>query len=52
MAQQQPRVRDQVTPEGWEQRVALAVAYRPVARFGRDDLIFTQLSARVPRTSS
>ena len=41
-------VRDQVTPQEWEQRVALAAAYRLVAHFGWDDLIFTHLSARVP----
>ncbi len=41
-------VRDRVTPEEWNQRVALAAAYRLVARFGWDDLIFTHLSARVP----
>jgi ribulose-5-phosphate 4-epimerase/fuculose-1-phosphate aldolase len=40
-------VRDQVTPEEWEQRVALAAAYRLVAYFRWDDLIFTHLSARV-----
>jgi ribulose-5-phosphate 4-epimerase/fuculose-1-phosphate aldolase len=48
MAQQQPCVRDQVTHEEWEQRVALAAAYRLVAHFGWDDLVFTHLSARVP----
>src|SRR5271156_498417 len=42
-------VRDRVTPEEWEQRVALAAAYRLVAHFGWGDLIFTPLSARVPR---
>jgi ribulose-5-phosphate 4-epimerase/fuculose-1-phosphate aldolase len=41
-------VRSQVSPEEWQQRVALAAAYRLVARFGWDDLIFTHLSARVP----
>src|SRR5271170_6750329 len=41
-------VRDRVTPEEWEQRVALAAAYRLVAHFGWDDLIFTHLSGRVP----
>jgi ribulose-5-phosphate 4-epimerase/fuculose-1-phosphate aldolase len=41
-------VRDRVTSEEWEQRVALAAAYRLVAHFGWDDLIFTHLSARVP----
>jgi ribulose-5-phosphate 4-epimerase/fuculose-1-phosphate aldolase len=37
-----------VTPEEWEQRVALAAAYRLVAHFRWDDLVFTHLSARVP----
>jgi ribulose-5-phosphate 4-epimerase/fuculose-1-phosphate aldolase len=41
-------VRDRVAPEEWEQRVALAAAYRLVAHFRWDDLIFTHLSARVP----
>jgi ribulose-5-phosphate 4-epimerase/fuculose-1-phosphate aldolase len=45
MTQQQ---HDRVTPEEWEQRVALAAAYRLVAYFHWDDLIFTHLSARVP----
>jgi ribulose-5-phosphate 4-epimerase/fuculose-1-phosphate aldolase len=37
-----------VTPQEWEQRVALAAAYRLVAHFRWDDLVFTHLSARVP----
>jgi ribulose-5-phosphate 4-epimerase/fuculose-1-phosphate aldolase len=41
-------VRDQVAPSEWEQRVALAAAYRLVAHFHWDDLVFTHLSARVP----
>src|ERR1700679_2208913 len=41
-------VRDLVSAKEWEQRVSLAAAYRLVARFGWDDLIFTHLSARVP----
>src|ERR1700683_3679775 len=41
-------VRSQVSPEEWEQRVALAATYRLVAHFHWDDLIFTHLSARVP----
>jgi ribulose-5-phosphate 4-epimerase/fuculose-1-phosphate aldolase len=45
---QSSTVRDQVAPAEWEQRVALAAAYRLVAHFGWDDLIFTHLSARVP----
>lgn len=34
--------------EEWQTRVDLAAAYRLVAHFGWDDLIFTHLSARVP----
>jgi len=41
-------IRDQVAPDEWEQRVALAAAYRLVAHFHWDDLIFTHVSARVP----
>src|SRR5712672_3157247 len=32
----------------WQARVDLAAAYRLVAHYGWDDLIFTHLSARVP----
>ena len=38
----------QVTAEEWQQRVDLAAAYRLVAMFGWDDLVFTHISARVP----
>jgi ribulose-5-phosphate 4-epimerase/fuculose-1-phosphate aldolase len=50
MTQQQSSIciRDLVSAKEWEQRVTLAAAYRLVARFGWDDLIFTHLSARVP----
>lgn len=41
-------VRDIVSPEEWALRVDLAAAYRLVALYGWDDLIFTHLSARVP----
>ena len=41
-------VKDQVSPEEWAIRVDLAAAYRLVALYGWDDLIFTHLSARVP----
>jgi ribulose-5-phosphate 4-epimerase/fuculose-1-phosphate aldolase len=41
-------VRARVSAEEWEQRVALAAAYRLVAHFRWDDVIFTHLSARVP----
>src|SRR5258706_14539759 len=40
--------RSDVSEEEWEARVDLAAAYRLVAHYGWDDLIFTHLSARVP----
>ena len=39
-------------PGEWEARVDLAAAYRLVALYGWDDLIFTHLSARVPSSES
>src|SRR5215831_17573717 len=41
-------VRDQTTEAEWQARVDLAAAYRLVALYGWDDLIFTHISARVP----
>ncbi len=41
-------LKDQVSAEEWALRVDLAAAYRLVAHFGWDDLVFTHLSARVP----
>jgi ribulose-5-phosphate 4-epimerase/fuculose-1-phosphate aldolase len=41
-------IRDQVPKEEWQVRVDLAAAYRLVALYGWDDLIFTHISARVP----
>jgi ribulose-5-phosphate 4-epimerase/fuculose-1-phosphate aldolase len=43
-----PSLKDKVSPEEWNIRVDLAAAYRLVAYYGWDDLIFTHLSARVP----
>jgi ribulose-5-phosphate 4-epimerase/fuculose-1-phosphate aldolase len=43
-----PPMKDRVSPEEWKVRVDLAAAYRLVAYYGWDDLIFTHLSARVP----
>ena len=43
-----PNVREQVSEEEWQLRVDLAAAYRLVALYGWDDLIFTHLSVRVP----
>jgi ribulose-5-phosphate 4-epimerase/fuculose-1-phosphate aldolase len=45
-----PSRRDQYTPEEWQTRVDLAAAYRLVALFRWDDLVFTHISARVPDT--
>jgi ribulose-5-phosphate 4-epimerase/fuculose-1-phosphate aldolase len=41
-------VRELVSPEEWQVRVDLAAAYRLVAEYGWDDLVFTHISARVP----
>src|SRR5438105_11537026 len=41
-------VREQVSQEEWQARLDLAAAYRLVALYGWDDLIFTHISARVP----
>jgi ribulose-5-phosphate 4-epimerase/fuculose-1-phosphate aldolase len=43
-----PPMKDRVSEEEWKIRVDLAAAYRLVAYFGWDDLIFTHLSARIP----
>lgn len=41
-------VREQVSEEEWKLRVDLAAAYRLVAYYKWDDVIFTHLSVRVP----
>ena len=41
-------MKGKVSEEEWKIRVDLAAAYRLVAHYGWDDLIFTHLSARVP----
>ena len=43
-----PGRKDKVSVEEWRTRVDLAAAYRLVAMFGWDDLVFTHISARVP----
>ena len=43
-----PTRRDLVSPEEWRLRVDLAAAYRLVALFGWDDLVFTHISAALP----
>jgi ribulose-5-phosphate 4-epimerase/fuculose-1-phosphate aldolase len=42
-----PSVKDKVSAAEWTMRVDLAAAYRLVAEYGWDDLIFTHISARV-----
>ncbi|HEX8640777.1 MAG TPA: class II aldolase/adducin family protein [Allosphingosinicella sp.] len=43
-----PSLQGKVSEEEWKVRVDLAAAYRLVAYYGWDDLIFTHLSARLP----
>ncbi|SPC18039.1 class II aldolase/adducin family protein [Cupriavidus taiwanensis] len=47
---QAPDVYRSVSPIEWQVRVDLAAAYRLVAMFGWDDLVFTHISARIPGT--
>jgi len=43
-----PSMKDRVSPAEWQLRVDLAAAYRLIAVYGWDDLVFTHISARVP----
>jgi ribulose-5-phosphate 4-epimerase/fuculose-1-phosphate aldolase len=43
-----PSLEGKVSDEEWAIRVDLACAYRMIAHYGWDDLIFTHLSARIP----
>lgn len=43
-------IKDQVSPEEWQARVDLAAAYRLVALYGWDDLIFTHITVKIPNT--
>ena len=45
-----PSLKDKVSADEWRVRVDLAAAYRLVAAFRWDDLVFTHISARVPGT--
>lgn len=47
-AQEKSFIREQVSDHEWQARVDLAAAYRLVAHYGWDDLIFTHISVRVP----
>src|SRR5947199_3190035 len=44
-------IRETISSAEWRARVDLAAAYRLVALYGWDDLIFTHISARVPGTA-
>ena len=41
-------IKNRVSAEEWAIRQDLAAAYRLVAHYGWDDMVFTHLSARVP----
>ena len=41
-------IKSKVSEEEWKTREDLAAAYRLVANYGWDDMVFTHLSARVP----
>lgn len=43
-----PSLKDRVSPEEWDTRVDLAAAYRLVAMYGWDDIVFTHITAKVP----
>ena len=43
-----PSLKNEVSAEEWQLRVDLAAAYRLVAMFKWDDLVFTHISARLP----
>jgi ribulose-5-phosphate 4-epimerase/fuculose-1-phosphate aldolase len=43
-------IRDEVSPEEWETRVALAACYRLVDHYGMTDLTYNHITARIPGT--
>jgi ribulose-5-phosphate 4-epimerase/fuculose-1-phosphate aldolase len=45
-------LKGKVSAEEWQTRVDLAAAYRLVALFGWDDLVFTHISARLPSAAA
>ena len=47
-----PSLQNRVSADEWQTRVNLAAAYRLVAAFKWDDLVFTHISARVPGVES
>ena len=47
-----PSLKNEVSVAEWKMRVDLAAAYRAIAHYGWDDLVFTHISARVPNSKS
>ena len=45
-----PQLEGRVSAEEWQTRVDLAAAYRLVALFRWDDLVFTHITAKIPGT--
>ena len=45
-----PSLKEVVGAEEWQLRVDLAAAYRMVALYGWSDLVFTHISARIPKS--
>jgi len=45
-----PQLEGRVSAEEWQARVDLAAAYRLVAHFRWDDLVFTHITAKIPGT--
>ena len=45
-----PQLEGRVSAEEWHARLDLAAAYRLVALFRWDDLVFTHITAKIPGT--
>ena len=45
-------LKEVVSAEEWKLRCDLAACYRLVAAYGWSDLVFTHISARIPRTNT
>ena len=41
-------IKNRVSAEEWQTRIDLAAAYRLVAQYGWDDLVFTHITAKIP----
>ena len=45
-------IKNRVSAEEWQTRIDLAAAYRLVAQYGWDDLVFTHITAKIPGVES